>query len=354
MRPTALVVSTVHSADDTRIRERLIRTLSADFEVLFASREPAPADEASLTWVSLPGGRVRRNIRAAVLLFRASWDVAAIHDPELIPVATLARKVRKRPIVFDVHEDLASQVDSKEWIAPVFRPFFRWLAERLYAMAERSLTLTLAEESYLRLFVGDHVVFPNYPRYEGWPPPSDSGDGSAIYVGDTQTARGLDDAVEACGIVGISLTVIGPVDEGVRRQWGVTADAAGIRLGVTGRIPNPEAIARVGRASVGLSPLRDVPNYRHSLPTKTLEYLAMGVPVVATDLPGTRDVLGSMKAVELIPSGDVDAMAAAISRLSSDEARTSAYQQADSVRRKYAWPSTDVLDFYTQLVSGVQ
>jgi glycosyltransferase involved in cell wall biosynthesis len=259
--------------------------------------------------------------------------------------------LRRRHVVLDVHEDLVAQIESKEWISPALRPIFRWLAKALFGAAERFLILTLAEASYMTLFKKNHAVFANYPRYEGWPPPTTKGDGSAIYVGDTQTARGLDDAIDACGIARVPLTVIGPVDEAAKRRWRQKAAASGLPLTVTGRKPNPESIKRVGEASVGLSPLRDVPNYRNSLPTKTLEYLAMGVPVVATDLPGTREVLEAMDAVELVPPGDIDEMAEGIRNLVSGEAREAAYRQSEQVRAGYAWPSTEVLTFYTSLVS---
>ena len=351
MRPTALVVSTVHSSDDTRIRERLIRTLSDKFDVTYATRNPVPSDDAELIWVALGGGRVLRNVRAAALLLRSAWNVAVIHDPELIPAATLTRLVKRRPVVFDVHEDLNAQIEAKEWIAPAFRPVFRWLAKTLYALAERSLILTLAEKSYQALFTRSHVVFPNYPRYEDWLPPSEFGDGSVVYVGDTQAARGLSDAVDACGLAGVNLTVIGPADGRDVIRWREQAARSGIQLEVTGRVPNPESLARIGQASVGVSPLRNVPNYRHSLPTKTLEYLAMGLPVVATGLPGTSEILGSMDAVELVPAGNIEAMSEAIKKLISSEYRNAAYLQASSVRANYAWPSAEVLAFYESLAN---
>ena len=57
-------------------------------------------------------------------------------------------------------------------------------------------------------------------------------------------------------------------------------------LEIVGPLPHFEAMAVVAGASVGFSLLHDLPNYRASMPTKVIEYLAMGVPVVASDLPG--------------------------------------------------------------------
>ena len=340
MKPTALVVTTVHASDDTRIRERLVRSLATEFDVVYASRRPGPTDSDGLVWHPLEGGRVTRNLRAASLLLRRPYEVAVVHDPELIPAAVIAALAAGKRVVFDVHEDLASQIKAKAWIPRWARPVLRTLARFLYSLAERFLILTLAEESYVGLFKSGHPVFANYPRYENWPDPAGTGDGSAVYVGDTQPARGVDHAVAACLEAGVPLKVVGPVTEEARTRW--------TRLGVdvVGRLPNPEALEVVRASSVALSPLSDVPNYRHSVPTKTVEYLALGVPVVATALPGTASVLSGWEATELVPPGDVSAMAKAISMQASAESKRKALQQSADVRARYVWPEAEVLDFY--------
>ena len=47
-------------------------------------------------------------------------------------------------------------------------------------------------------------------------------------------------------------------------------------------MPNAQALAMLPGALAGLALLHDQPNYAHSLPTKLVEYLAHGVPVVTT------------------------------------------------------------------------
>ncbi|MGD2061408.1 MAG: glycosyltransferase, partial [Acidimicrobiia bacterium] len=116
-------------------------------------------------------------------------------------------------------------------------------------------------------------------------------------------------------------------------------------------MPNPEAMAVLARASVGLCPLRDLPNYRSSQPTKILEYLAMGLPVVASDLPGTRSLVAGLDAVFLTEPGDSDALAGAISRARDPEVLAAARAQADMIRDRYSWPASEVVGFYESLIS---
>jgi glycosyltransferase involved in cell wall biosynthesis len=345
-----LVVTTVHAADDTRIRERLIRSLEGVGAITYATRVPGPADRSGLDWVPLPGGRLARNLKAMRMMLDKKWRLVILHDPETIPAGVLARLIRRRPVVFDVHEDLAAQIVNKEWVPLRAKSVFRWLARVLYRMAERTLLLTLAEPSYRTLFGRPHPVFANYPRTSVYPDPVPSGNGSAVYLGDVTRVRGVEDALLACGLSGRSLTAVGRVDHQLAATLQSRAAARGTALTLTGRLPNPHALRLVAAASVGLSPLRDVENYRNSLPTKTLEYLAMGVPVVASDLPGTRTALGDLEAVWLVPPGDTKAMAEAIGEASTAEAKAAAMAQVGAVRDRFRWPEEEVRAFYLALL----
>ncbi|MGH8944784.1 MAG: glycosyltransferase, partial [Acidimicrobiia bacterium] len=311
---------------------------------------PGPTDTGHITWLPLHGGRLVRNVEALLVMLRRRWDAAVVHDPELIPGALVARMLRRRPVIFDVHEDLPAQIEAKFWIPRWLRPVARVVARFLYRSAERSLTLTLAEPGYDRIFTRQHPVFPNYPNYEHWPQVSPSGRGHAVYLGDVQPARGLVEAVEACGQSGLALTVVGPVSVSFSKELREVASAHGTDLQLLGPLPNPKALEEIADASVGLSPLLAFPNYLYSLPTKILEYMAMGLPVVASDLPGTRAVLEQWNAVWLVAPGDVEEMADAMRAAAQPEAKAEAVRQAEQVRRQYTWPQEEVLRFYQALV----
>ena len=53
-------------------------------------------------------------------------------------------------------------------------------------------------------------------------------------------------------------------------------------------------------------------------PLKLLEYMAAGLPVIVSDLPGVRDILSSDDVAAIVPPGDVEAFVAALRRLASD------------------------------------
>lgn len=348
MKPTVLVVTTVHWPDDTRIRERMIRTLAETFEVRYASREPGPTDTSDLRWVPLRGGRLRRNLSALRQCLRSAWDVLVVHDPELLPAAMLARLRRRRPVVFDVHENIPATALTRAWVPDrMRRPLARALGI-LLRFAESSLVVTLAEEAYSSLFKGDHVVFPNYPDTSRYPEPA-PGDGSVVYLGDVTIERGANVTVDAANLHGRQVVFVGRVTSELETRLRNRATDPS-KLEFTGLLSNPEAIKRIRKAGVGIAPLLDTPNYRHSLPTKVLEYLAVGLPVVASDLPGTRRLAEGLEAVELVPPNDPRELADPIERSLDPRVREKAVAQAGMIRERFRWPAEAVTDFYLSLI----
>lgn len=347
MRPTALVITTVHWPDDTRIRERLIRTLASDLHVRYATRSPGPTDLSDLDYVELSGGRLRRNLGAFRIALRSHWDVLVLHDPELIPVGAISRVLKGKPVVFDVHEDYPAVARTREWVPAWMRRTLAWIVSVAFRLAEKLLTITLAEAGYQSLFRNHaHPVFPNYPDTSEYPAVQGERNEEAVYLGDATQARGVDLAVEASSLSEIPLRLIGRVAPELEVRL-----ATDPNVEIEGVLPNPEAIRHASKAAVGLVPLRDLPNYRNSQPTKLLEYLALGVPVVASDLPGTRTLVNGLDAVWLVPAGDAGAMASAMSEARSESSRQAASRQADMIRARFRWPAEEVRSFYVSLVS---
>lgn len=349
MKPVVLVMTVVHWPDDTRIRERLIRTLTAEFDVTYATSSPGPSDKTGIEAVELRGGRVARNLRAIRVALTTPWDVMVIHDPELIFCGVLARLLRRRPVVYDVHEDLPALAYTRPWVPRLLEAPLALLLKGMLRIVEPILTITLAEPGYQRLFAKPHPTFPNYPDTTDYPPVGAAEGGPVVYLGDVTKERGADIAVTACSSLGVALHLVGRITPDFRAHL-VSRSDLGERLKIDGLVPNRQAIEALTGASVGLAPLRDLPNYRHSQPTKILEYLAMGLPVVASDLPGTRELVDGLEAVFLVPPGQPGSLAEAIARAREPEVGTTAREQAPAMRARFRWPAEEVRDFYRSLL----
>ncbi len=292
-----------------------------------------------------------RWLRAGRLILTARYDVASLHDPELLPLGLLA-SLRSRKVVFDVHENVPAQLRTKGWVPrPLRRPLVG-LANWLLRLGEKRLAITLAEAGYAALFRNDHAVFPNY--LAGDPPlPRDAdAETGIVYLGDVTEARGVALAVEAAGRAGVDVfSIMGRCTPDFREQLHGIATQHRLDIRFHGFVTPDRALEIASGAVVGLSPLLDTPNYRESLPTKVLEYLAVGVPTLASDLPGTSSVVGQMPGVVLVPPGDLDAWTTALATAIDDpQLRTAARDGVSVVRDRFVWPADEVRAFYSRLL----
>jgi len=83
------------------------------------------------------------------------------------------------------------------------------------------------------------------------------------------------------------------------------ADALGLRdqIEITGFLPRREALGRVRGADICISPIHPSPIFDGASPTKLVEYLALGLPVVANSHPDQSLVLRESRAGVCVPWG---------------------------------------------------
>lgn len=346
-----LVLTTVHQAEDPRLRRRTVGVLAERMPVRYATKPPGPVDTSDHEWVPLQGGRLGRAVAGLREALRGDVALLSLHDPELIPVGLVVRLLRRIPVVFDVHEDVPGQIATKGWLPAVLRRPLAGVALRLLRLAEATMTVTLAEASYARRFSRPHPVLPNYPQADrlGDPAPDR---GQIVYIGDVTTTRGAELAVRAVGAMREPrpLHLVGRCPPPLRRQLEELAHRLDVKLELPGFLPHPAALEVAAGATVGLSPLADIPNYRDSLPTKVLEYLALGVPVLASDLPGTAAVIAGLPGVRLVAPGDVRAWTAALEEACAGPGlREAAAANVAEVRSRFSWPAQRLVNIYTVL-----
>ena len=278
----------------------------------------------------------------------------SVHDPELVVVALLARVTGRRAVI-DVHEDVPAQIRDKEWLPALLRRPVAAAAAAVLRVAERRCTVTLAEGNYAHLFRRRHPVFVNYPIADDLPDPRPVGEPRVVYVGDITTARGAEVLVRAVGRLDPRprLEMVGRCREPLRGRLVALAAQARVELDLPGYLDHRAAMQRVADAGVGVSPLLGAPNHRESLPSKVIEDLALGVPVVASDLPGTRRVVSGLPGVVLVEPGNLEQWSRAIGQVLEDRAvRQAAQRGVDHVRRAHTWASAELRSLYRREIDA--
>ncbi|MCW2935787.1 MAG: glycosyl transferase [Actinomycetia bacterium] len=352
-----LVCTVVHHPADARIYFRQVRALlEAGHEVTYIApmgERGAPASLGpGLTAVTIPRAVGKRRLgalraaRAALREQAPTADLLLVHDPELLLV--LPPRSRRPPTVWDVHEDTAAALTTKAWLPKFLRPVAAGGVIAAERLAERRLHLILAETGYNARFTGTHPVVPNttYVPETAAPP---GGPRRVIYVGHISPDRGSAEMTELGRLLaphGISVEIIGQADAAAQEH----IRAAGDVVHWHGFVPNEQALALADGALSGLSLLQDEANFRHSMPTKVIEYMARGLPVITTPLPLAVDLVQSADCGFVVPFNDPQAAADAILKLDADPDLRMAMgtRGHEYAKRDLGWPKA-AREFVAQL-----
>jgi glycosyltransferase involved in cell wall biosynthesis len=250
-------------------------------------------------------------------------------------------------LLYDVHEDLPLQLASKVYLHPALRaPAARLAACLLRAARDLFTGFAPATEAIAEAWPADRTrVVHNYPKAlfdAAGGPPRRPDPNRILYVGGLSRVRGTVLAVAAVRearrqLPGLTLELIGWVMDRESERAIADAQAEGWCTH-TPRLA-PEALrARAAGAGVGLVTLLPAPSYLQSLPTKLFEYMAMGIPVLASDFPLWRPLVagsgaGRMAAPEPGP------VAEALVAMCSDPAllRQCARAGWSAYRERFRW-----------------
>jgi glycosyltransferase involved in cell wall biosynthesis len=333
----ALVVTVVHHPLDSRIYHRQIGALlragwRVTYVAPFSGYEVAEdaAARPGLTTVDVTRARGRRRVgavrHARSLLHRLGdgHDVVLLHDPELVLVASGRRLP---PVVWDVHEDTAAAVQVRSWVPDQVRGPLGWAVRRAERWAENRYTLFLADEDYRHRFARAHVVVPNLtsvPPEPGPRPARADGRFRVLYVGSITMERGAADMIEVARRLpeNLRLELVGPA-----HAPAATLVRQAVEDGVLdwhGFVPGDRVPDLLRGALAGLCLLHDEANFRPSMATKVIEYLAHAVPAVVTPLPAPRALVERSGGGVTVPFGDVDAVVRTLTAWAEDPERARA------------------------------
>lgn len=120
-----------------------------------------------------------------------------------------------------------------------------------------------------------------------------------VYVGKLVPWSGLDVVIKAlpailAAVPGARLRVIGDDLATVRDKLQRLADAHGVgdRVTFCGAVPHPQIAASLAEdADIGLANSEPIPYRQYAFPLKVIEYMAAGIPVIATDDTESAEIL---------------------------------------------------------------
>jgi glycosyltransferase involved in cell wall biosynthesis len=289
--------------------------------------------------------------RVSVLDLRHRFDVIEAHNmPDLVVAAALLPRLRGTPVVLDVHDTFP------ELFAEKFSGRFTDLAVRALeweewgcaALSSRVVVVTEQARRHLNargVGVGKTTVVMNSPDERVFGPPRPPvrwpvGAGQPLrilYHGGLAPRFGVETLIRAVALLGarapaVELRVCGSGEERDHLAE-LGQELAPGRVDVA-REPVPFALipGELERAHIGVVPTLHDPFTELLLPVKLLEYVHMGLPVVASRLPCIRDYFNEGEDLSMFAPGDHHDLAEALRELCLDP--TAARERALRARRR--------------------
>ncbi len=164
--------------------------------------------------------------------------------------------------------------------------------------------------------------------------PDDAGGTDVIYTGRTSSEKGTDVLLRAiAALPGVTATIVGGPAEDDIAPYRELATSLGLgeRVRLLPWEDQARLLARVRSARVAVHPLPGSGSREwriYTCPLKVLEAMALGTPVVATNLPALRELIRDGVHGLLVEPGDPGALANGIYRILSDPALAAALARA--------------------------
>ncbi len=379
-RRHCMVVHAYYPLGETRVQREALALIDRGYEVdvvcLRGPGEPAQAVHDGVAVHRLPVGRHRGRGMFVQLLeylvflllaggaltarhLRRRYDSVQVHNlPDFLVFAALVPKLTRTPVILDLHDLMPEFLAARTGMATTSLPVrLVRLQERVACgFADHVITVTDAWRSTLIargvpagkvsvvMNVADRRIFSPGDRLIGEPP---AGDGFHLVYHGTFTHRyGVDLILDAVGLLrdevpGLTLTLLGAGDG--REELVARRAELGLEACVAisdDMVDASELPARIRTAHAGVVPNRSDVFTDGLLPTKLLEYVAMGTPVIAARTPTIASYFDD-DMVAFFEPGNAAALADVIRSLAEDRGRLGALaENAAAFNHKYDWEST--------------
>jgi phosphatidylinositol alpha-mannosyltransferase len=286
--------------------------------------------------------RLRRELR------EGGYDVVHIHEP-VVPLASWDAlcSARELPLVGTFHTYSENALTNGFAAVPLGG---RRRMNRLHA---RIAVSEAAAWTARRFFGGNYRIVPNGVQLQPWPEPEPDAAREArelriLFIGQAVQRKGLPVLLSAFEAlrehVPATLTLVGA---GAGEIAHMTLEDPGVRA--LGKVSEVEKLRELREADVLCAPSLSGESFGMVL----TEAFAGATPVIASDIPGYRDVVRDGVDGILVPPGDALALAEALRAFSMDPA--GAERMARSARERaerFAWPhvAAEAADTYEQAI----
>lgn len=365
-------LSTIHRALDVRIFYKECKTLAAAGNEVHLIVSSPPSDRVDGVLFhpvdrTLNANRIQRTWRRLSSAYQQAISLKSelyhFHDPELIPIGILL-KLTGAKVIYDVHEDSPQEAMSLNKGRPLQGWIRFWVWTVLEGLAKRVLdafvcvTPTIAQKFPEKKTI---LVY-NYPLLEELllvnesTSPYPTRNPNIAYVGGISAIRAIREMVSAMEHLptplDAKLVLVGEFSPPELKAE-VEQMSGWERVEFMGWQSRSIVIQQLAQARLGLVLFHPERDHLEALPNKLFEYMAAGLPIVASDFPLWREIIESIGCGLLVDPLDPRAIAQAIQYLLEhpDRAEAMGKRGQEAIQTKYNWNSEakKLLELYRSL-----
>jgi len=294
------------------------------------------------------------------MAFKEDSDIYHIHDSELLRHVDALKRAGKI-VIYDSHEHLPMQILEKEWLPPYLRRLVSWVVGiyEIKKVKKVDLIIIVADKTYER-FAGMGI---GLIKLENLPIFSEFSDIAIDYIkkgklrkvcysGTVWMERGLDTmCIAASGVERCTLEIAGRIDHD---------DPEGFIKGIGDNIVYLDYLTRDGvvklyeESIAGVCLFKPYPNNMIDPPTKIYEYMAAGIPVIASDFKSISEVVEEYKCGICVDPLDINKIRQAMTYIldNPEEAENMGRNGRKAIKEKLNWEvhSQILLASYAQLL----
>lgn len=367
------ILTTVHPAFDPRIFHKQAKTLiNAGYDVSLIAQNDKNKIVNGIKIIALPKpkNRLQRmfglTLRVLCLSQGQKADVYHFHDPELISVGVILKLLGKK-VIYDVHEDYARQILSKPHLPKITRNAIACLTKTIEYMSSNIFdSIITATDDILKNFTHHKkaIIVRNFPALSTYLYVKKLNDNerdafNLIYVGGVTEIKGITQIIKALEFIDsnrkFKLILCGrfyPPDY-EKEVRGLKGFEKVEYLGWKDPHDIPEFLIR---ADAGIICFLPEPNYIKAMPIKLFEYMATGLPVIASNFPLWKEIVEGNKCGICVDSLKPEDIAKAIKYL-IDHPRIRKEMGENgrkTVIEKYNWEKEKkkLINLYRELLKG--
>jgi len=223
-------------------------------------------------------------------------DIYHIHDPELLRIVPKLKKLNKK-VIYDVHEDLPRQILSKPWINVAIRKAIantvEWYENKISKKCDGIITATPFIEKRFSTINKNTITINNFPLTKELQKTQSNFKecNSVCYIGGISQIRGIKQMINSLSSLNdITLLLAGKFSS-KRLKEEISSLDGWKNVKELGQISREESITIKKQSFAGLILFLPVPNHINAQPNKMFEYMASGIPVIASNFPLWKEII---------------------------------------------------------------